>query len=562
MRLTRRLVRDLSAAVLAGTTIAAAPAEQSPAASVPGEGAATFAIMLRGVRIGFETVSLSRTPSGWLITSGGRLQPPFDMMTTRFELNYGPEWKPRHLVIEGVLQGQLVSMATVFEGETATTTLIKGEARASSTIKVSPETVVLPANFFGAYEALAAQIGGMGTGTVFRAYLAPEFEVPASVDGVTTRRIALPGDAIDVRDFRLTLTTPVGPTPVEVWVDTSHRLVRVVLPRAGLVAIREDLATVLAREEHVRNPGDESLFIPSTGFTLGATLTRSAGSGAPVERRPAVVLVSAPGPQDRDYTLFGGSGTVSVFGQLAGALAEHGFLVVRYDPRGVGQSGGRTEHATLDDYAQDVRHVINWLRRRRDVDGNRLAVVGYAEGAAVALLAARREDRIRAVALLGAPSVDGRTLTMAQQRELLDRLGVSAAERAEKIALQTRVLDATMSGEGWENIPVEFRRQAESATFRSWLQFDPAPVISRLEQPLLIVHGALDDQIAPEHADRLAALGASRDDIPPGHTRKVLIPDVTHRFVTADSGNGLAQRITAEVPDTLAVWLGEMLRRR
>jgi hypothetical protein len=37
---------------------------------------------------------------------------------------------------------------------------------------------------------------------------------------------------------------------------------------------------------------------------------------------------------------------------------------------------------------------------------------------------------------------------------------------------------------------------------------------------------------------------------------------VTHRFVTADSGNGLAQRITAEVPDTLAVWLGEMLRRR
>ena len=128
--------------------------------------------MLRGVRIGFETVTLSRTATGWVITSGGRLQVPFDMLTTRFELNYGPDWQPRDLAIEGVLQGQLVNMTTSFEGTNATTTLLKGDARASNTVPVSPGTVVLPANFFGAYEALAAQIGGMAPGAVFRAYLA------------------------------------------------------------------------------------------------------------------------------------------------------------------------------------------------------------------------------------------------------------------------------------------------------------------------------------------------------------------------------------------------------
>ncbi len=45
-----------------------------------------------------------------------------------------------------------------------------------------------------------------------------------------------------------------------------------------------------------------------------------------------------------------------------------GFIVVRYDKRGVGQSGGRDESATIQDYADDVRAVVEFLRKRKDVD--------------------------------------------------------------------------------------------------------------------------------------------------------------------------------------------------
>ena len=38
---------------------------------------------------------------------------------------------------------------------------------------------------------------------------------------------------------------------------------------------------------------------------------------------------------------------VPVLGQLAATLVDAGFLVVRYDRRGVGQSGGRAETATI-----------------------------------------------------------------------------------------------------------------------------------------------------------------------------------------------------------------------
>ena len=77
---------------------------------------------------------------------------------------------------------------------------------------------------------------------------------------------------------------------------------------------------------------------------------------------------------------------------------------MRYDKRGYGQSGGRAESATIQDYAEDVRAVVRWLLQRKDVDPKRIAVVGHSEGAWVALLAASRERRI------GARGLDRRAL--------------------------------------------------------------------------------------------------------------------------------------------------------
>ena len=69
--------------------------------------------------------------------------------------------------------------------------------------------------------------------------------------------------------------------------------------------------------------------------------------------------------------------------------------MVRYDKRGVGQSGGRSEFATLGDYAEDVVAVVKFLEKRKDIDPKRIALVGHSEGAAVALLAARRAGKSR-----------------------------------------------------------------------------------------------------------------------------------------------------------------------
>ena len=520
----------------------------------------TFTVLIRGARYGSERVTVSRTAAGWQISAGGTLNPPIDLVTSKFELSYGADWQPRHLAIEAMYRGQPLMLTTSFGLTSAISDMLQGTQKGSMTRDVSPRAVVLPGNFFGAYEALALRLGGAEVGTRFQVFIAPEREIPATVTRVIPRRLATPDGTVDLRQFELSFGYPGDPMVVEVWIDARDRLARIVRPGDGLTVVRDDLSSVLAREIRIRNPRDEDLFIPVTGFNLGATVTKPSGA-AP--RAPAVVLVGGVehGPQDRDYAVYG----IPVFGHLAGALSDAGYFVVRFDRRGSGQSGGRIENATITDYASDVAGIVTWLSRRRDIDRNRIAVIGYGEGGPIALTAATREERIRAVGLLAAPGEPGRAFALEQQVLALARMNQSDAERQAKIALQTRVLDAVITGQGWNGISPELRYQADTPWFKSWLTFDPAKLVPRIERPILILHGAIDRETPPAHADRLETLGRARRKIGDTHTRKIVVPGVNHLFVRAETGQvdeytTLSDRtLSPEVSAAIVSWLGDSI---
>jgi len=493
-------------------------------------GQATFVVLVRGARVGSENVTVSRQSNGWLISSSGRLDAPFDLVTSKFELNYALDWQPVQLAVQGVRRGQPFTLTTTFGLTTATSEVTQGTQRGATAQQVSPRTIVLPSNFFGAYEALAARLDGATPGTRLPVFVAPEGEGSITVDRVAPRRIVVPDGTIEVQDWSLSIGQPGGPIPLELWTDARHRLARIVLPTASIVVLRDDLANVMAREERIRNPGDESVFIPANGFSIAATITR------PAQRSTlpgAVIFAAGPGPQGRDHVSYG----IPIFGQLAGRLAEAGYFVVRYDPRGTGQTGGRTEAAALNEYAGDLRAIVAWLKKRKDVDQKRIAVIGYGEGAPVALTAASKDGDIRALGLLAAPAANGRALVMEQQEQVLSRMKISETEKSTRVALQGQVNDAVLTGRGWEGIPPEVRRQADTPWFKSWLQFDPAPLIAKLKLPILIVHGANDTEIAPRNADRLEEMARGRQKLPASATQKVIVPGVNHLLVSAATGS-------------------------
>jgi dipeptidyl aminopeptidase/acylaminoacyl peptidase len=271
-----------------------------------------------------------------------------------------------------------------------------------------------------------------------------------------------------------------------------------------------------------------------------------------------VILIADREAPDRDAIAAG----VSLMPQLAGALASSGFVAVRYDNRSTGQSGGRAESATLTDYAEDARAVVKWLESRKDIDTRRIAVVGYDEGAWMALIAASREKRIEAIVTLAGPAANGQELILEQQRLQLDEMKIDAEDRAKREALQKQIHAAVITGKGWDQLPPEIRRRADTPWFRSLLVYDPATVTDDIDAPMLIVHGELDQEVPVAHAERLAAL-ANKGGSP--SVALVTVRGVNHLLIPAFTGKvaeyaTLADRVVSKDVTTAVVdWLTKTL---
>jgi pimeloyl-ACP methyl ester carboxylesterase len=170
------------------------------------------------------------------------------------------------------------------------------------------------------------------------------------------------------------------------------------------------------------------------------------------------------------------------------------------------------------------------------VDANRIVVVTHGEGSAVGMLAASKKKDIKGLAMLAAPGLSGREVVLEQQRQALTRRGDSPPDREAKIMMQTRIINAVITGQGLEDLPTDLRKQADTPLFKSWLTFDPAVTIKKVSQPVLVVQGEVDLETPVSHADRLAELASARK-VPASHTAKVIVPGVNHLLVEATSGD-------------------------
>jgi dipeptidyl aminopeptidase/acylaminoacyl peptidase len=218
--------------------------------------------------------------------------------------------------------------------------------------------------------------------------------------------------------------------------------------------------------------------------------------------------------------------------------------VLRYDDRGVGESGGRAsrDSATSEDFADDVLSVVQYLRSRPDVDGTRIVLAGHSEGGLIAPLAAVKDARIRAIALLAGPAITGRKVLEYQNENGLRAAPVTEAQRDSLRRTVPAALDSLQRTNRW---------------MRYFMTTDPLVTARRVTQPVLVLQGDTDMQVTPEQADALAATlrGAGN--------RAVTLrrfPATNHLFLTDSSGSptGYAAltdtKVRAEVLGALVEW--------
>ncbi len=540
---------------LAGPAVRQASAQVEP---VPGE--ATFTVFVRGTDVGREQVSLTRSGSQWILTATGQLG---EFTLNRFELKYAADWQPIELFVDATQSAKpgdkagpkKLQLATSFALTTAINEITQNGVTNSKTDQISARTVVLPTNVFAGYEALAARLANSTLGTEIPTYVTAGAEVKVSVKGISDEAVTTPAGVVRMQKYELLVHDNSGGTfTMTVSVDQRARLARMDMPTANVSVVRSDLAGVSARTLTARNPTDSDVTIPANGFSIAGTMTRPPILGR--LRLPMIVLVGGSGPVDRDGTVAG----IPIMSQLAGALAQQGFLVLRYDKRAVGQSGGRSETVTQHDYADDLIAIVKWLAKRDDVDDRRMAVVGHSEGAMIGMLAAAREKKIASLVLMSTSGTSGADLVLEQQRRELDRMKIPEAEKAQKVALQKQIQAAVIAGTGWDALPEDVRKQADTPWFRSLLLSDPATLMPKLKQPILIIHGDLDAQIEPHHAEKLGELARARKK-DAGSVEVVHLPDLNHLLVPATTGDvkeypELKEKaISPEIASTIAAWL-------
>jgi len=521
---------------------------------------ATFRIVVQGRSVGAEEVAVLREASGTTVrSSGGMTGGGFVLRSA--ELVYDSTGAPVRLRTEAIVKDQPLIIETTVSGGRGVSRILQGETTSEVAHDIAADAIFLPNNVFAAAQGLAFRVIGLQPGAALSLYVAPQGQIKGTLSAVADERMQTADGMYEVRRHAVDIDNNGTPLVLLLWAEkATGRLVRYSIPAANVDVVRDDLTSVFTREVKEYRENDQALLIPALGFNLGATVSRPAGKVAAgkkdknVERLPAIILVGGSGNVDRDSIAYG----VPVMGQLAGHLADAGWLVVRYDKRGVGQSGGRAESAGIADYADDVVSVVQWLRKQPDVDPKRIVVVGHSEGGSVGLIAASRSKNIRALVTIAAPGTKGSDLILEQQRRALDGLKIPDEEKQRRVDLQKQIMNAVITGQGWDGIPEATRKQADTAWFRSVLVWDPAPVMKKVKQPLLIVHGELDKQVPIQNAELLNGLALQRKK---GTTAMVLIPGINHLLVPARTGEvseygalGDA-RVSPDVSTRVVEWL-------
>ncbi|MGC6488236.1 MAG: alpha/beta hydrolase family protein [Planctomycetota bacterium] len=314
--------------------------------------------------------------------------------------------------------------------------------------------------------------------------------------------------------------------------------------------------------------------------TLAGTLTLPSGDGP----HPVAVMITGSGPQDRDESLLGHK----PFLVIADHLTRHGVAVLRFDDRGTAESTGDFATATSADFADDVRAALRYLRTRADIDPARVGLIGHSEGGLVAPMVAAGPDAamVRFAVLLAPPSVPLREV-LARQSELIGLAeGGDAAAVALNVEISQRAIDAVLASpedaaareaalraiaaEYLPKLPEEARETIDGALARvdtpwmRWLlDYDPAPVLRRMECEVLAMFGGKDLQVDPaQNRPPLEAALAERSK----PARVATVPGVNHLFQHTETGRPseygeLEETFAPEALRRMREWIGAVTAR-
>ncbi|MGO8802627.1 alpha/beta fold hydrolase [Candidatus Binatus sp.] len=213
-------------------------------------------------------------------------------------------------------------------------------------------------------------------------------------------------------------------------------------------------------------------------YKLPGTLTIPKGKGP----FPAVVLIEGSGPNDRDETV----GANHPFADIAQGLSSRGIVVLRYDKRTYAYPQLDPQKTTVDEEViRDGVAAVGLLRARRDVEQDRIVLVGHSLGAMLAPEIAKQAWPIAGIVML-APS--GRKLEQA----IVQQARFSAQTAPGQLPVVERQADDISAH---KMPPTQMFFGAPASYYYNLDARNEFAIARSLNLPILILHGSRDYQV-------------------------------------------------------------------
>lgn len=262
----------------------------------------------------------------------------------------------------------------------------------------------------------------------------------------------------------------------------------------------------------------------------------------------AVLIVAGSGPTDRNGNS-GQSLNTYTYKMLSDNLVKSGIAVLRYDKRAIGRSRlndpATIPNLVFGDFVDDAARCVDYLHSE---GFKKVVVAGHSEGGEIALHLALREDvAVDGLVLLCCPGFPMDQILNAQ---------LSAQLVPQHVGLMVTATTIIKRIKAGESVPVESIPQELLSLFHPSVQpflsssmaFDPAELMSRVEQPTLVISGGRDIQVTKENAERLMA-GAKCGE-------HIHFEQMTHILKDADTNDRIQQLVNVYVNANLPLTEG------
>jgi pimeloyl-ACP methyl ester carboxylesterase len=282
--------------------------------------------------------------------------------------------------------------------------------------------------------------------------------------------------------------------------------------------------------------------------TLAGTLSLPKKEG----NFPAVILITGSSPQNRDEEGLGHK----PFLVLSDYLTRKGIAVLRFDDRGVAESTGDFAKATTFDFAKDVQAGIDYLKTRKEINKNKIGLIGHSEGGLIANIVAGNSKDVDFIVLLASPGLPGDKLLLLQ-KELVERQsGMPEAEIQKEQKIFRGAYDIILASPEFDdtfksNINTYFKSKYEGPEnegkvkycaalinniwFYNFIKINPVSILEKVKCPVLALNGSKDLQVPAQ-----VNLEAIKNNLTKTGNKKVttkILPDMNHLFQECTAGS-------------------------